>query len=236
MCIDFGFFVVTVFAPPSLFGSNWFYLSLDYFYTATPDWLPGGPNFSYAYYIFFAGTVGTAVTLVAAGIYQVIFSKLRFRPVLLITTLLVMVSGTNDLIMVKRWNLAMGISDNVAYMMGEAVFEPLVEMMNWIPVSALISIAVPKGNEASCFAFIAGISNFSRMVSELSGGIIFRTAGVITVPDPKHGIACNFEPLWYLLIVCQIVLPVIGIPAVWLIPNLRQTDTMEDVMEEEQGE
>ena len=124
----------------------------------------------------------------------------------------------------------MGIPDKVAYIMGEAIFEPLVEAMNWIPVSALISIAVPKGNEASCYAFMAGISNFSRMVAQLAGSIIFKTAGVITVPDPENGTACNFEPLWHLLLVCHVILHVIvGVPAVWLVPNLKQTDTMEDV-------
>ena len=216
--------VVTTLAWPSMGGA------LDYFYTATPECLANGPHFSYAYYIFYAGVVGTSVTLVSTIIYQVGLSRLRFRPVLFITTILVVIGGLGDLVIVKRWNLKMGIPDKVAYIIGEAIFEPLVDTLNWIPVSALISIAVPKGNEASCYAFIAGISNFSRMVSQLSGSIIFKLSGVVTVADPQHGIACNFDPLAYLIVVCHIILPIIvGIPAVWLIPNVKQTDTIEEI-------
>ena len=199
---------------------------IDYFYTATPDCLPNGPHFSYAYYIFYAGVVGMSVTFIGTWVYQLTLSRFRFRPVLLLTTVLVVIGGLGDLMIVTRGNLRLGIPDKVAYIIGEAILEPLVDAMNWIPVSALLSIAVPKGNDSSCYAFVAGISNFSRMVSTLAGSIIFKTAGVVTVPDP----VCNFEPMWYLLIVCHIVLPlIVGIPAVWLVPNLKQTDTIEDV-------
>lgn len=192
--------------------------------------MENGPHFTYAYYIFYAGLVGTSVTFAATWVYELSLSKLRFRPVLFITTILVVLGGLGDLLMTTRLNLKLGIPDKVTYIIGEAIFEPLVDAMNWIPVSALISIAVPRGNEASCYAFVAGVSNFSRMVSELAGSLIFKSAGVITVPEPEHNIPCDFSALWYLLIACHVVLPLcVGMPAVWLVPNLRQTDTIEEI-------
>lgn len=208
--------VLTALAWPSM-GS-----ALDYFYTANPVCLPGGPNFDYSYYITYTGLVGTAISLVGVGLYQVLLSRLRFRPVLFLTTFFVILGGLSDLVLTMRWNLAWGISDKTAYMLGEAVLEPLLDMLNWIPASALIAMAVPKGMESSCFAFMAGISNFARMASDLSGSVIYTAAGIVTTDE-----ACNFDALPALLIACHIVLPImISVPAVFLIPNLEQTDSL----------
>ena len=112
-----------------------------------------------------------------------------------------------------------GIPDKAAYIIGEAVVEPLIGILNWIPTSALISMAAPRGMEATCFAFLAGLSNFARMVSELSGAVILDAAGVQTTG------VCDFTALWWLVLVCHIALPgVIGIAAVFLIPDLRQDE------------
>lgn len=197
--------------------------ALDYYYTANADCLPDGPHFSYAYYIGYAGIVGTLISLAGVGIYQVAFSQMRFRTVLSITTILASLGGISDLIIVLRWNIAMGIPDKVAYIVGEAVLEPLLGMLNWIPASALISITAPKGMEASCFAFMAGLSNFARMVSELSGSILFTAAGINTTSDD----VCNFDSMWWLVLMCHIVMPIaIGIPSTWFIPNIKQDERL----------
>lgn len=193
---------------------------LDYFYTATPECLPNGPHFSYAYYISYTGIVGTGVALFGTLIYHFFLSRLRFRPVLLITTLLVCLAGLSDLFIVSRLNISLGIPDKVAYMVGEAVLEPLLSTLNWIPVSALITLSAPEGMEASCFAFLAGLSNFSRMVSELSGSIVinFTTTGASN---------CDFSSLWWLVLTCHISFPlVIGVLATWLVPDMSQEESI----------
>jgi hypothetical protein len=114
------------------------------------------------------------------------------------------------------------LPDNWAYMIGGAVLEPVVDMLNWIPSNALISIVVEDGMEASCFAFLAGISNFARMATKLSGTIIFTLAGIETVGVGK---VCNFDSLWWLVLICHVISPiVIGIPAVFLIPDMKQDE------------
>lgn len=233
--------VVTTLSQP-LIGSE-----LDYFYTATPECLADGPHFTYAYYISYTGIVGTAVALSGAFVYHVLLSKLRFRPVLLITTLLVSLAGLSDLMIVLRINTWIGIPDRVAYMVGEAVLEPLLGTLNWIPVSALITLAAPEGMEASCFAFLAGLSNFARMVSELSGSILIRfTMGESGAPARRAGARvlfegigfvpsalraegtpsnCDFSSLWWLVLMCHISFPlVVGVMATWLVPNLEQDE------------
>lgn len=208
--------VISIISQPSM-GS-----ALDYFYTATPDCLPDGPHFSYAYFITFAGLVGNIIGLLGVVFYQRFLSQLRFRPILLLTTIFGSIAGISDLIIVMRWNVALGISDKWAYLLGEAILEPFIGMLNWVPMSALISISVEKDMEASTFAFLAGISNFARGFSELSGVVIFTAAGVNTTAG-----SCNFEPMPILVIICHIVLPLmIAVPAVFLIANIYQTEQL----------
>lgn len=210
--------VVTSLSSPAI-GSE-----LDYFYTATPECLPNGPHFTYAYFISYTGIVGTLLSLAGTFIYYVSLSKFRFRPVLLITTILVCLAGFSDLFIVLRWNTVIGIPDKVAYMAGEAVLEPLLGTLNWIPVSALIALAAPKGKEASCFAFLAGLSNFSRMLSELSGSIVIRFTSSLG-EGGGGGTNCDFSSLWWLVLLCHISFPlVIGVLATWLIPDIGQEE------------
>lgn len=207
------FQVLTTVAQPSMSTA------LDYYYTANATCVPDGPHFTYSYFISYTGIVGTLLSLVGVIIYQLALSRLRFRPVLLITTILAGLAGLSDLSMVLRLNLRLGIPDSVAYMLGEAIVEPLLSMLSWIPVSALISMAAEPGREACCFAFLAGISNFARMQSKLAGAVLFEAAGL-----SDNG-GCNFEPLWWMVLLFHVVFPLaIGIPAVWIVPNARQNE------------
>jgi len=208
-------------SKPSIGGA------LDYFYTADEACLPGGPHFSFTYYLTFTGLVGSAVSFVAVWIYQGWLSKWRFRSVLIFTTILVGAGGFMDLILVMRWNIDLGVNDHVAYIAGEAVLETVIIMLYWIPSSAILSKVVPEGMESSSYAFLAGLSNFSSMFSELTGSMIYDAAGVKTTTTTSLGDACDFTPLWWLVIAFHIVLPVmIGVPASLLIPNCKQTEDL----------
>lgn len=203
------FQVLTTVAQPSV-GT-----ALSYYYTANATCVPDGPHFDYAYFISWTGIVGTLLGLAGVLVYQLALSRLRFRRVLFITTVLVSLAGLSDLSMVLRWNVALGVPDHAAYMLGEAIVEPLLSKLSWIPVSALISLAAEPGREACSFAFMAGIANFARMQAKLSGAVITAAAGV--------GKDCNFEALWWLVLLCHAVFPLcIGVPAVWLVPDMEQ--------------
>lgn len=82
--------------------------ALDFFYTASEECLPGGPHFSFSYYIMLGGILGTLMSFLFVFIYQALFSKWKFRNVLLFTTLLGGVAGVFDVAMVKRWNIVIG--------------------------------------------------------------------------------------------------------------------------------
>jgi hypothetical protein len=209
------FQVLTTLGAPQL-GS-----AMDYFYTADEACLAGGPHFSYAYYMTVAGVVGSVASLLGALLYQLTLSKMRFRTVFVFTTLLGSAIGASDLILVLRLNVALGVADRWAYLVGEAIMEPALGMLNYIPMTTLLSKTVPKGMESSVYAFQAGLKNFASLTSSLTGALLFDAAGVKTIPP------CNWDALWWLVILCHVALPaVVGVPAAWLIPNKLQTEEL----------
>lgn len=209
------FRVLSTLARPSIGAA------MDYFYVADAECLPGGPHFSYAYYVTVAGIIGSVTALGAVLIYQQWLSGLRFRAVVMLTSLLRSIIGASDLILVLRINVRLGVPDSWAYLVGEAIMEPLIGMLDYIPDSALLSKVVPLGMEGSAYAFMAGLSNFAGMISELSGAIIFDAAGVRTT------LPCDFGALWWLVLLCHVSLPALALPAAWfLIPNVGQREEL----------
>lgn len=209
--------LLTSLARPAL-GS-----AMDYFYTAAPDCVPGGPYFSYAYYYTYAGIVGTLASLLGVAIFFATMSTMRFRLVFILTSLFSGLAGASDLIVVTRLNIAWGIGDHWAYMVGEAVLEPVLKMLNQLPGNSLTSKVVTEGIESSVFAYLAGIANFSGMISELSGALIYGWAGIKTTPPD-----CNFTALPWLILACHVIGPAVsGVGlALFLIPNKKPNEKL----------
>lgn len=209
--------VVVRLSQPNLGGA------MDYWYTADAQCLPNGPHFSYTYYIMFAGIVGTAASAAGAVMYQNWFSSMRYRSVLCITAVLGGIAGLSDLFVVTRANIALGIPDRWAYIIGQAIMEPVLGMLNYIPVSTLLSKVAPRGMESSVFAFLATMHNFSGMISSITGVLIYESTGIRTTG------ACNFASLPWLIIVCHVALPILAaVPAtLLLIPKATQTEQLE---------
>jgi hypothetical protein len=81
--------------------------AMDYFYTADEQCLPGGPHFSFVYYMTYVSIVGTVVSFFASMFYQAVLSGMRFRHVLIFTQVLSGLIGFSDLFIVTRTNIAM---------------------------------------------------------------------------------------------------------------------------------
>lgn len=209
--------VITMLAKISFGGP------LSYFFLADEACLPGGPAFSYNFYITITGIVGAVTSLLTVFLYQAFFSTWKYRNVLIFTSILASLGGIFDFIIVKRWNLTMGIPDAWFFLIGDDVLHNLVTMLYWIPSSSIIGKVCPKGMESSTFAYLAGISNFARMVSTIAGAWLAEIFGVVS-----SGENCYWEPLPWLILGGHILLVlVVSIPAAWLIPNIGQR---EDIM------
>lgn len=194
--------------------------AMGYFYTVNSDCLKGGPNFSYEYYITWTGVIGAIMSFFGAFIYQKIFGQMKIRSALLITTILSILFSCFDLIIVKRWNLVLGIPDKWAYMLGDAICYNLIDMLNYIPLMTLISKICPKNLETTTYAFVSGMSNLARILSFIIGAYATSWFNIQTV------IPCNFDNLWLLVLVGHIGISlVILVPAIFLlIPNVLPTE------------
>jgi MFS family permease len=202
---------------------------LTYFFIADSTCLPGGPNFSYKFYITITGLAGAAASLVTVFIYQWLFSKWKFRNVLIFTAFLSAFGGMFDFIILKRWNLDWGIPDTVFFLIGDDVFTSIIETLYYIPSSAIIGKVCPKNMEASTYAYLAGIANFGLMISAIAGAMLAEMFNVKTIgPD------CNWENLPMLVLIGHVCLPVVvSVVASFLIPNVPQDSDLLATKEEE---
>ena len=197
---------------------------LGYFYTADEQCLEDGPHFSYTYYITITGIVGSLVNLIAVILYQKYLSSCRFRPALMCTILAGACAPIMDIILIKRWNRALGISDKVFFILGSAIFEHFVTIVVALPMMVIFGKIAPPGMESAVFSYAVGIATFCFMMSNLWGSAIIKWSTMKTV-----GTDCNFDELPAIIGVCQILLPiVVGLPATLLIPNMRQTEPLID--------
>jgi hypothetical protein len=228
-CVVGGFLVfspliarVALFQVLSTAGRLSISSALAYFYTATPACLPDGPHFSYTYYITYSGLVASVVSLVFTLVYPYLFGTWKFRHVILLSTLLGFFAGGIDMAIVLRWNTrVLGISDRVFYILGEAIVENLIMSIFWIPSSTIIGKVCPPGLESAVYAFIAGLANMGAIVADLSGACAVEWSGLRSVGD------CNWAPLPWLVLFGHILVPtLIGVPAIWLLPDARQTDSL----------
>mmetsp|Transcript_29273 Transcript_29273/g.62230 ORF Transcript_29273/g.62230 Transcript_29273/m.62230 type:complete len:632 (+) Transcript_29273:152-2047(+) len=215
-----------VFLAIVFFSLDWISMgsAIGYYYTASEECVPGGPNFDYTYYITITGIVGSVVNFLGVIIYQNTLSKWTFRTVLIFATVFGCLASIIDVIIIMRWNIAIGIPDKVFFLLGNAVVENLLGVMWGVASSAMFAKIAPPGMESAVFAYTVGISNYCNMVSSLLGSGIIQWSGMKTIGDD-----CNFEALPYLIVICQILVPMlVGIPSCFLIPNVLQTEHLID--------
>lgn len=244
LCIGLGFAAVLIVAfcaatftifPRSFF---WVFLSivltqlssisigsaLGYYYTASEACVPDGPNFDYTYYITVTGIVGSLMNLFSVVLYQRVFSGWRFRPAIILTLVVGGLASMVDLIIIMRWNIDIGIPDKIFFMFGNTIFGSIIGTLQSIPFSAIYAKICPPGMESAVFAYTVGISNFCGIVTSLIGSGVIHWSGMKTVGED-----CNFEALPFLVVIFQILFPIIiGIPAMFLIPNVLQTERLID--------
>mmetsp|Transcript_14381 Transcript_14381/g.23363 ORF Transcript_14381/g.23363 Transcript_14381/m.23363 type:complete len:246 (+) Transcript_14381:2-739(+) len=198
---------------------------LSYFYTANSQCLPDGPQFSYTFYITLTGIVGSVIHLIAVILYQTFMSSWKYRPALIFSMVLGSLATIVDLIIIMRWNVAIGIPDKVFFLLGSATFENLTNILHAIPMAAIGAKLAPPGMEAAGIAYSTSIGTFCFMVTNLLGSAVLKWSGMKTIGED-----CDFDSLPGLVVIFQILVPILGgIAAIMLfIPNVHQTEPLID--------
>jgi hypothetical protein len=181
--------------------------ALDYFLLADPICNPNGPYFSYKYFVTYTGIVAAILSFLGAAFYPLLFGKLRYRNVIIMTTLLYPVAGLFDLTIVKRWNVFIGIPDYIFYMLGSSILYNLVDMLSYIPLSAIISKHCSKGYETTTYGYVAGVSAISYGIASILGSYLIDWLNIVTIPI--EGLNCDFSKLWILVLATHIIAPIL---------------------------
>lgn len=69
----------------------------------------------------------------------------------LLTKITCCLASLVDFIIIKRWNIAIGIPDKIFFLFGNTIFENLVTIMLAIPISSIEAKIAPPGMESAVF-------------------------------------------------------------------------------------
>ncbi|CAE8585300.1 unnamed protein product, partial [Polarella glacialis] len=176
---------------------------LAYFYTGGPGCVPDGPHFSYSYYLAVSNVVGAAGSAIGAVLFQTI-QTWSFQGAFCITTFVQVLASGFDLLMISRQNLALGFSDELTYLFGDAACQSIASQMATMPMALLTARLCPRGAEATVFAILAGFQNFGSAVGSVLGVELAEGFGIEASKDGP----CNFEWLSTLVVFCHVVMPI----------------------------
>jgi len=219
-----------------MFASSMLYINiqgaLDYWYTGDDDCVPGGPHFNYTFYVTIAHVAASIASLIGVVVFQAALHDWTFRSLFAVTTVVQLLAGIVDIIIIQRFNLVLGIPDEVAYLGGNAVIRPIVFMTAGLPGIVLTSRLVPAGISSTTYALLAGYQHLGHILSQQIGVAMMQAAGLATVmPAAREGMAaagdetCEWGHLTLLVLVCHLLLPLLSIPLIYLlIPDKKMTD------------
>jgi folate/biopterin transporter len=184
------------------------------------------PNFSYTFYSTVAGIISSIVGMFTVAIFNFLFSKHTYHLTFCCTTIFQVLAGIVDIIIVKRWNLSIGIPDHAMYIWGDAVVGEVVYMLGWMPMVILLSRLCPRGSESVVYALMAGFSNLGQTTASSQGAIIMEYGWPVF--SAKAGNKCDYSNLPWLLFVCNVMTPLLVIPLTFmLIPRARIIDDID---------
>ncbi|KAK7197726.1 putative pteridine transporter [Novymonas esmeraldas] len=197
----------------------------DSFYMAPKSCLPDGPHFTYVFYTTVAAIIGNVGGIAGVTAFSYIFAKHSYCMTFIVTTIVQVLASIFDIVMVKRWNLAIGIPDHAMYIMGDAVVFEVCYYLAWMPIILLISRVCPRGSESMIYALVAGFSQLGSGMSGTFGSILLEKVWPIV---SRGAGKCNFDNLPMLLVVCHLLLPLLIIPLSFLLlPRARICDDLD---------
>lgn len=194
--------------------------SLNSFYLADEACVPNGPHFDMFFFYSVAAAVASLAGLLGVTLFAYAFSRRSYRWTFVITTFLRAAASISDLVLVMRWNRAIGIPDAVMYFFGDAVVYPLVNRLSCMPMVVLIAQLCPKGSEAMVYATLAAMSNVGGTMASEIGTFLLETIWPI-----RSHIPCDYHHLWKLIVAGHMVMPLMISPLIyWCIPAHRVCD------------
>ena len=208
---------------------NMFTISISsaefFFYTDTAEQYPEGPHFSKKFYVTVMGVVGSLCFVAGAVSYQLIMQHWKYRNVFWFNNLIYILVGLLNVVLYKRWNLAIGIPDAV-FVLGAETFQVIIGAWTSIPVTVMMSQLCPKDMEATMFAILAGSSNLGSSLAQYIGAYVLDFLHIN--PSGSAHESRQFENLWIASLIATLLPTVTLILIPFLIPDKYQTEDLLD--------
>ncbi|KAK7196335.1 putative pteridine transporter [Novymonas esmeraldas] len=198
--------------------------ALDTFYVADEACVPGGPHFSYTFYNTIGAVIQNVAGMVGVALFTYMFSKMRYQVIMCLTVSIRVVASVFDLIMVERWNLAIGIPDHAMYICGDAVVYQVCYQLGYMPIVMLLSRVCPRGSESMVYALMAGFGNLGSSMSGTIGSLLMELAWPIDTTSRP----CDYTNARWLIITGHLAAPLLIIPLGFLmLPSARICDDID---------
>jgi len=173
----------------------------------------GGPQFSPQVMGALEG-VGAVGLFCGVVIYNKYLTTVSYRRIFLLAQMALVVYNLSDYILVKRWNLAVGLPD-ILFVMGDDAFGVLVGRFFMMPMLVLSSKVCPDNLEGTLFAMLMALSNFGGTVGEFFGSTM------TDLFEIKDG---NYDMLPQ-AVIAKSICRLLPIPLIFiLVPNLTPQD------------
>ena len=212
-----------------IFLQQLFYLqlpgALDSFYMAPAACLPDGPHFSYTFYTTVGSIIGNVGGLLGVALFTYVFSKMSYRVTMVFATVVQIIASIFDLIIVKRWNVAIGIPDHAMYIMGDQITYQVTYYLGYMPIVLLLSRLLPRGSECMVMAVMSSLGNFGSALSNSVGALVIEL-GWPVVADTVNNV-CDFTNVPYLILVGHFACPLLIFPLTLMLPAAKISDDID---------
>lgn len=194
-----------------------------YFFTDTVKEFPNGPHFSAWFYTAGIGLAGFFGIFVGFATGTDLFKSWSYRSIYFMTIILRIFSQLLFVPLFTRWNLTVGISDEIW-----VVVVTFVDMMlfawRWVPKQVMSAHLTPTGLEATLLAFAAGTANLGSLVATYIGAYLLNVYGIL--PNGTDGEEAQFDQLWKVQALSALG-PVVTLPMIFvLIPSKSQSEAL----------
>ncbi|KPI83895.1 putative pteridine transporter ft5 [Leptomonas seymouri] len=212
-----------------IFLQQVFYLqlpgALDSFYMAPEACLPAGPHFTYTFYTTVGNIIGNVGGLIGVALFTYVFSRMSYRVTMVFATIVQIVASIFDLIIVKRWNTAIGIPDHAMYILGDQIVYQTCYYLSYMPIVLLLSRLLPRGTECMVMAVMSSLGNFGAALSNSVGALVIEL-GWPVVADVANNV-CDFKNVPYLILVGHFACPLLIFPLTLLLPAAKISDDID---------
>lgn len=127
----------------------------------------------------------TAANFIAAYAYAKFLRTRNMRQVFCCAILLTMLTGLVNLLVVKRWNLALGIPDKL-FVVGDTVAQGVAGEIIFMPIGVMAAHLAPNGMEGTVYAVTMSVLNMSWAFSEFLSGSLARAFHIASPDRYEH--------------------------------------------------